>query len=377
MSEQVSIILDTTITSHSRGGVGRYVVRLADALCRAASSENVSFRTIDVPAARPGTPAPAFTPDIVLPNPWYLSVPLFRRIPIRLGSELHSRGERLSRITGETGVFHHSGVQPVFPDGWASVVTHFDPSALQHPEWHTAETIVFAERERTMIESGSRVLAISWWAACEAESCFGLETGSVGVAPGAADPLYTPGEPDRKVLAGYGLEADGYILHVGSFVPRKNIPFMLDVFDGCTREGFDLPLVMVGAEEWHAAAPESDEPWLRRLLVPANRNLLHLYRGARAVLLPSIYEGLGFPALEAMACRKPLLCSNATALPETVGPGGLLLDPGDREAWGRAIMSLQDPGTVRSLAEMAGSAARITWDDTAQQAIDFYRRISP
>jgi glycosyltransferase involved in cell wall biosynthesis len=377
MNEPVSIILDTTITSHSRGGVGRYILRLADALRRIAPTENVSFRTIDVPAARPGTPAPAFTPDIVLTDPLYLSVPVIRRIPIGLGSELHSRRDRLNRLLGDSGVFHHSGVQPIFPAGWTSVVTHFDSSALKYPEWHTAQTVAYAERERVIIEAGSRILAISEWAALEAESYFGLESGSVGIATGAADPLYTPGEPDTAVLACHDLEADSYILHVGSFVPRKNIPFMLDVYRGCLQEGFDLPLVMVGAEEWRDAAPETDEPWVRRLHVPEDGDLLHIYRGARAVLLPSIYEGLGFPALEAMACRRPLLCSNAAALRGTVGRGGVLLDPLDRVAWGRAIMSLLDPQTVSSLEEKAGSEIRRTWDGTATEAIDFYLRISP
>jgi alpha-1,3-rhamnosyl/mannosyltransferase len=235
--------------------------------------------------------------------------------------------------------------------------------------------VEFARRERELVSSGSRVLAISPWAAAEAERCFGLESGEAGVAHGAADTVYTPGTPDRDVLGQLGLSPSGYVLHVGSFVPRKNIPFLLDVFEGCVEEGLDLDLVMVGAEEWLPEEPGREAPWLRRAAVPDDRTLLHVYRGARAVLLPSTYEGLGFPALEAMACHVPLLCSSAAALPETVGDGGLLLDPGDREAWGRALMSLSDSGTVESLREMAASAPRRTWERTAREACEFYRRV--
>jgi glycosyltransferase involved in cell wall biosynthesis len=373
----LDVLLDVTVTAHSSGGVGRYVSRLARALRDAADGYDVRFRTLDVPAARPGTGGVPCRADLVLPDPFYLSVPLLRRIPLRRGTEPRSRAERLGRLAGGTGgVFHHGGVQPSCPDGWSSVITHFDPSGILHPEWHTRETVEFAARESAMVRGGSSVLAISGWAARQAESCFGLPEGSAGSAPGAADPLYTPGEPDPDVLSGFGLARDGYVLHVGGFVPRKNIPFLLDVYGDCVNCGFGLPLVLVGAEEWKLDASLADRPWARRLMVPEDKDLLHLYRGARAVVLPSRYEGLGFPALEAMACHVPLLCSSATALPETVGDGGLLLDPGDRDAWGRAILTLDDPGRVAVLAGMAASAPRRTWEEAARRAIEFYGRVA-
>ena len=374
----LDVVMDVTVTAHSSGGVGRYVMRLAEALRKAADGSGVRFRTVDVPAARPGTHGVPCRADLVLPDPFYMSIPLLRRIPLRRGTEVRSRPERLGRLAGVTGgVFHHGGVQPSCPAGWSSVITHFDPSGLLHPEWHTRETVEFAEREREMVDAGSSVLAISDWAARQAESCFGLPEGSAGSAPGAADPLYSPGEPDTGVLSGFGLRRDGYVLHVGSFVPRKNIPFLLEIYGDCVNCGFALPLVLVGAEEWKPDAALSGRSWARRIPVPDDADLLSLYRGARAVVLPSRYEGLGFPALEAMACHVPLLCSSATALPGTVGGGGLLLDPDDGDAWGRAILSLDDPDRVAALARMAASAPRRTWEEAARRAIEFYRRLVP
>jgi len=289
---------------------------------------------------------------------------------------LLSRGRRLGGLLGKKGVFHHSGVQPVHPRGWTSVLTAFDLSAVLHSEWHTPETVTYGAREKQLTEEGSRLIAISRWAACEAESYFSLESGTVGIAGGAAAPVFEPGEPDPQFLAENGLERERFVLHVGSFVPRKNIPFLLDVYSACIDDGFDYPLVMVGSEEWGELDIDTGLPWLRTFSGVSDEELLSLYRGARAVLLPSRYEGLGFPALEAMACGRPLLCSNAAALPETVGDGGLLLDPYDAYAWRKAISLLEDAEHLSTLRKMSAGVHRRTWEEVASNAAAFYRSVS-
>ncbi len=376
MSEMLDVVLDMTPAAHSRGGVGKYLTLLASSLHAHSREEGLRFRTLDIPAARPGTPPLPAEPDLTLGNPLYLGIPLLRRLPIRYSRELRSRGRRLSTLLGKKGIFHHSGVQPVCPRGWTSVLTTFDLSAIQHEKWHTLETVSYGAREKQLTEEGSRLIAISRWAAGEAESYFSLESGTVGIAGGAAGPIFVPGEPDPEFLAENGLERERFVLHVGSFVPRKNIPFLLEVYSACVDDGFDYPLVMVGAEEWGELDIDTGLPWLRIFSGISDEDLLSLYRGARAVLLPSRYEGLGFPALEAMACGRPLLCSNAAALPETVGDGGLLLDPDDAHAWRRAISHLEDDEHLSMLRKMSESVHRRTWEEVASNAAAFYRSIS-
>lgn len=372
----LDVVLDMTPVAHSRGGVSKYLVLLASSLHRIAQEEGLRFRTLDIPAARPGTPALPAEADLTLGNPLYLGIPLLRRLPIKSERELRSRGRRLGALLGKKGIFHHSGVQPVYPRGWTSVLTTFDLSAILHSEWHTLKTVTYGAREKQLTEEGSRLIAISRWAACEAESYFSLGSGAVGIAGGAAGPIFVPGEPDPQFLAENGLERERYVLHVGSFVPRKNIPFLLEVYSACIDDGFDYPLVMVGAEEWGELDIDTGLPWLRTFSGISDEELLSLYRGARAVLLPSRYEGLGFPALEAMACGIPLLCSNAGALPETVGNGGLLLDPDDACAWRGAISLLEDEEQLSMLRKMSASVHRRTWEEVALDAAAFYRSIS-
>ena len=101
------------------------------------------------------------------------------------------------------------------------------------------------------------------------------------------------------------------------------------------------------------------------------------YNAADVFVYPSLYEVLGLPPLEAMACGTPVITSNASALPELVGQAGVLVDPLDAEAWADALDKvLQDSEFRRSLAT-AGleRAKRFSWHQTAQMTAILYREI--
>jgi glycosyltransferase involved in cell wall biosynthesis len=104
--------------------------------------------------------------------------------------------------------------------------------------------------------------------------------------------------------------------------------------------------------------------------------MVDLYRGARALLCPSSFEGLGLPVLEAFACGTPVISSNAAALSDTVGSSGILLEPDDHEGWIREISKLEEPARVNELRKMSSSAVRKDWHDIARVICEFYRRIS-
>lgn len=338
-----------------------------------AAGKGIDFVAVDVPAAHPGVPGPA-SAELSLRNPFYLNLPFIRRVPIRGGWEQRSRGRRLGRLT-RAGIYHHSGVQPVAPEGAISVVTVYDLSALEHPEWHTAETVEFARREERLILEGSHVAAISPWTAAQVSTRFGIDPACIGVMGGAADGRFTPGEPSPDILRRIGLVAGGYLLHVGNFVPRKNLPFLIDVYLGCRSRGLKLPLVLAGAGGWGGVrVPEAEG--LLVLTDVDDEVLVELYRGAGAVLVPSVCEGLGLPVLEALACGTPVAASTAAALPGTLGSHGALLDPFDGDAWSAQLMAFEDRSRVEALAAMARSAPRTTWRDCASNLCDFYLRIA-
>ncbi len=312
---------------------------------------------------------------LILDTPLYLKIPYFRRFPIRRRWEERSRAERLRKIAGGKSIYHHSGVQTEYPPESTSVITVYDLSALEYPQWYTKETIEFAEREARLIESGSSVMAISEWTRQRVMEYFGLPPERVFCAGGAADTVFSPGIPSPAVMKDLDLESGGYLLHVGNFVPRKNIPFLLDVYGRSRENGVEIPLVLVGAGGWGDVAID-EGPGVRVLRNIPDRTMIELYRGARALLCPSKFEGLGLPVLEALACGTPVISSNTTALSDTVGNDGIQLDPGDHEAWVREITALEQHQRVDELRKISGAAVRKQWKDIAKGICGFYRRIS-
>jgi glycosyltransferase involved in cell wall biosynthesis len=153
-----------------------------------------------------------------------------------------------------------------------------------------------------------------------------------------------PGAPTWQTLGhGPNVPEAGYVLLLGTLEARKNVGIILDAFASLARRGSKAQLRMAGRTTPDAAA------WLARAArEPLARSVEYvgyvtddqrerLYSGARALVLPSLDEGFGFTALEAMSAGVPVLASNRGSLPDVVGTGGLLLEPTDAEAWASAI----------------------------------------
>jgi glycosyltransferase involved in cell wall biosynthesis len=106
--------------------------------------------------------------------------------------------------------------------------------------------------------------------------------------------------------------------------------------------------------------------------------LVALYQGARVFALPSLYEGFGLPALEALACGVPTITSNAGSLPEVVGEAGILLDPHDVLGWAdaleRVLLDEQEAERLRLAGLM--QAASFSWEQAAAQTWALYQRVA-
>ena len=370
------MLFDLSIVPHAVGGVSRYLLSLAKALSEVTPELEIDFIPVDVPAAHPGVQGPDID-CMTLKTPFYLKIPLFRRIPLRRKWEERSRATRLDIYaeSAENVIYQHSGVQPEFPRGSRSVITMYDLSAFENPQWHTKETVEYAEKEAGLVNSGSSMLAISEWSGRRASEYFGLPQERIYSAGGAAEKIFSPGLPSDLLLSKMNLEAGHYLLHVGNFVPRKNIPFLLRVYARAREKGLKIPLVLVGAGTW-GGLEITEDTGVRILRNISDLAMVELYRGARALLCPSRYEGLGLPVLEAFACGTPVISSNAAALSETVGNDGILLEPDDEEGWIREIIELEDRERVKELTVMSSGAVRRSWVDIAKGVCGFYRRIS-
>jgi len=143
----------------------------------------------------------------------------------------------------------------------------------------------------------------------------------------------------ERVRAKYALPAQ-YLVSVGTIQPRKNYARWLEAFANVSSA---YTLVIVGKKGWladsiFARARELNlETRVRFLNYVPIQDLPALYAGAQCAVFPSLYEGFGFPALEAQACGAPLVCSNASSLPEVAGAGALYFDPLDTRAMTHAV----------------------------------------
>lgn len=176
-------------------------------------------------------------------------------------------------------------------------------------------------------------------------------------------------DPDRPIL-----------LHVGSEERRKNVESLLDALALLTPRRPDLLLVRVGGSSSRARrriARHGLERHVQYLGGLSDADLGAWYAAADLFVFPSYYEGFGLPVLEAMRAGCPVIAARATSVPEVVGDAGVLVDdPRDPEAFARAIDTLlDDPGRRAALVQAGRArAAEFTWERTAAQTADAYRR---
>jgi len=177
--------------------------------------------------------------------------------------------------------------------------------------------------------------------------------------------------------------AHRYILYVGTLEPRKNIARLLEAFAQIgERTGRGYQLVIAGRPGWFYEGIERTisqlglTPTVRFTGYVPDSDLPMLYRLADLFVYPSLYEGFGFPPLEAMACGTPVITSNVSSLPEVVGDAAVLVDPTNVEALSAAMMEvLRDPEQAEELKVRGQERARtFTWERAARETEEVYER---
>jgi glycosyltransferase involved in cell wall biosynthesis len=191
----------------------------------------------------------------------------------------------------------------------------------------------------------------------------------VHVALSGYDPALFRPEPGPSPRA-----TPPYALYLGNVLPHKNLDRMVDAFAAAAR-GTDARLVMRGAGR--ARHVEALRARIERLGLRARTDwqpyseaavLPELYRRARVLLLPSLYEGFGLTALEAMACGTPVITSLTSSMPEVVGDAALLVDPLDTAAIAEAMRRLfSDDALAEDLRVRGLSRAKLfSWETTGR-----------
>ncbi len=172
-----------------------------------------------------------------------------------------------------------------------------------------------------------------------------------------------------------------YIITVGQLQPGKNYLRLLEAFVRANVK--DHKLVVVGSKGWGYAPlfERAEQADLKGRAVflhgTSTEDLVALYNRADLCVLPSLYEGFGLPALEAMACSTPIIAANNSSFPEVLGNAGIYFDPLDIDEMAFTISKVLGDSALRRKMRESGlmRAQSFTWEKTAQATLDVYRSV--
>jgi glycosyltransferase involved in cell wall biosynthesis len=249
------------------------------------------------------------------------------------------------------------------------IATIQDISPIDHPEWFRAE---FAAWYRLFLpilaKRVRRVLVSSEYVRKMIEVRLGVKNVFVTSA-GVDRNFFHPNANQSR----YDLP-DKYVLFLGSLEPRKNLPALLNAWNMISNYCENTWLIIAGdtGQVFHHVQYPSLPERTRFLGYIPEAHLAGLYAGATLFVLPSLEEGFGLPALEAMSCGTPVLTSNAGALPEIVGDAALHVDPFCVDKIGETMWNILSSERLRSEMRQKGlvRVREFTWERAAERIWD-------
>ena len=369
--------IDYTAAVRQRAGIGRYTRELVSALLALEGGAGSPHQYVIFAATgglKPETwnlkPGPGVRLRTVpLTDDWLARLWHRLRLPIPVEA-----------ITGPLDVFYSPDfVLPPTRRATRTLLTVHDLSFLHCPEAFVPALRRYLEQVvPCSIARADRVLADSAHTRSDIVSLLGVSPDKVEVlysgVPARFRPEAEPGERER-LQARYGIGDQPYVLSVGTLQPRKNYLRLIRAFANLKPE---TQLVIAGGQGWLYedifSEAERHGDSVRILGFVDEGDLPALYRSAVLFAFPSLYEGFGLPVLEAMACGVPVVCSNASSLPEVAGEAGLLVDPLDTYGLAEAMRRVLEDSRLRREMNERGvaQAARFTWERAARQLLDVF-----
>jgi glycosyltransferase involved in cell wall biosynthesis len=272
-------------------------------------------------------------------------------------------------------------VTPIF-SGRDTIVTVYDLSFMHFPDrFPRLQRAYLTGQTKRSCRQARRVMTISESGRQDVHRLFDIPLDRIDVVYPGIDAAFSP-RPAAEVELFRRRNAllRPYILHVGTLQPRKNIPTLIDAFDCLKRS--DLDLVLVGGKGWlyDEIFARVDALGLKERVRFAgyvtDADLPLWYNSAEMVVLPSIYEGFGLPAAQAMACGTPVIASNISAIPEVTGDAALLFSPYDASALCNHMTSvLDDPQITATMREQGLSQVKkFTWQNAGQKMQEVYQK---
>ncbi len=373
------ITFDISPAVHHHAGLGRYAHELLDALISLdRANEYCAFYYSPRSRERPDAPLDRLAARTIRlgAKPWRMSVLLAEFF-----------GATLDRWLPRSDVFHATDhlLPPLRHSG--GVFTIHDLIFRFFPEYHLPLNRWYLSLMLPrFFNRADALIAVSQSTQRDVTRLMQVPQEKIAVIYEGVNPAFRPIDDATqlaRVRAKYDLPAR-YILYFGTIEPRKNLVTLLDAYHFLLSRDDAAPEVVVAGRRGWLYQPVFQRvrelgierrvhftDWVEARDAPA------VMSGASAFVYPSLYEGFGLPPLEAMACGVPVICSNASSLPEVVGEGGILFEPRDVGALAAALTRvLADPGLCAQLRERGLARARkFSWERAARETLAVYQSV--
>lgn len=263
-----------------------------------------------------------------------------------------------------------------------SVVTVYDLSFMHYPHTFPAmQRRYLTWMTRLACQRARRIITISDSSRQDVHRFFGVPLARIDVVLPGVDSVYQPLAAADVAAFRHEQGLDGrIILHVGTLQPRKNIPVLIDAVAQLNDP--TVKLVLVGGKGWLY-----DEIFARVTALGLQQQVLFTgyvpdealplwYNAADLFVLPSLYEGFGMPAVEAMACGTPVIVADSSSLPEAVGTAGLRFAPQSASALAECIGSVLFNSAMSAKMRRLGvqQAQHFSWEHAARETAVVYQK---
>ncbi len=367
----LQVSLDVSAIPVRAAGVGQYALALAGALDRRDDVEvTLVARRNDLSRWRARAPRSAIAGWAPEPR------------PLRLVWEQVGLPRRLR----SAGLDLHHGLHYTMPERSTlpMVVTVHDCTYFDHPEWHEPTKVRFFRRAiRVAAERAAAVVCDSEATAKRFEQLCRPRCPVVVAPLGVDHGRFSPEEPalgwDHAQLARLGLDAGRpLVVFIGTLEPRKGVATLLGAFDRVADRFPDARLVLAGQAGWGELQPRAASTRPERVVVTGyvpDDAVPALLRCASVVAYPSLDEGFGLPAFEALACGAPLITTSGTPMADALGDAAVLVPPKVVDALADALAAELGGDPERDRRRRAGMArvAGLTWEASASLHLDAYR----
>lgn len=268
----------------------------------------------------------------------------------------------------------------------ASVVTFHDMTYYLYPQMHTMRRrMVFPTAMRISARQADALISVSESTRQDMIRLLDVHPDKVFTTPLGVDPSFKVTDNEnklRQVAEKYSLP-EQFILYLGTIEPRKNLPLLIQIYKQLVDEGILHKLVLVGKYGWmyDEVLDLIKELDLQSKVIMtgyiAQNDLPLVYNLASLFVYPTIYEGFGLPALEAMACGVPVITSRIASLPEIIGEAGLLVTVGNEKELKQAMERiLEDIDLRNELVQKGFDRSKLfTWERTAELTQTVYKKV--